>query len=126
MKYIKLFESFNGLDTELKKTLMEICCLYKDEVLRSPIVHYSDKWDDGTYLKELASKTDDSKIKFILDNIAKLSYFDYEGHAESIFDYLQDEDCDYIAEFLGLAPLKYEEEWTDEEEDTWYNSNHGH
>lgn len=122
MKYIKLFESFNDLDPVLKKNLKEICCMYKDEVLGS-IVHYSDTWDDGTTLKELASKTDDSRIKSILFSIAKLSKFDYEGHAESIFDYLQDEDCDYIANFLGLAPLNLEEDWTDEEEDTWSTYN---
>ena len=122
MKYIKLFESFNDLDPVLKKNLKEICCMYKDEVLGS-IVHYSDTWDDGTTLKELASKTDDSRIKSILFSIAKLSKFDYEGHAESIFDYLQDEDCDYIAKFLGLAPLNLEEDWTDEEEDTWSTYN---
>ena len=122
MKYIKLFESFesfNDSDTELNKTLMEICCMYKDEVLGS-IVHPCESFDDGTSLKELASKTDDSRIKSILNNIAQLSYYDCEGHAESIFDYMQDEDCDYIANFLGLAPLNYEEDWTDEEEDTWY------
>ena len=121
MKYIKLFESFesfNDSDTELNKTLMEICCMYKDEVLGS-IVHPCESFDDGTSLKELASKTDDSRIKSILNNIAQLSYYDFEGHAESIFDYMQDEDCDYIANFLGLAPLNYEEDWTDEEEDTW-------
>ena len=127
MKYIKLFESFNVYEEFgtnyvwkgwLKKTLMEICCMYKDEVLGS-IVHSSDTWEDGTILKELVKETDDSKIKSILDNMAKLSNFDYKGHSESIFDYLQDEDCDYIAKFLGLAPLNYEEDWTDEEEDTW-------
>ena len=127
MKYIKLFESFNVYEEFgtnyvwkgwLKKTLMEICCMYKDEVLGS-IVHSSDTWEDGTILKELVKETDDSKIKSILDNMAKLSNFDYKGHSESIFDYLQDEDCDYIANFLGLAPLNYEEDWTDEEEDTW-------
>ncbi len=129
MKYIKLFESFTVYEEFgtnyvwsqwLKKTLMEICCMYKDEVLGS-IVHYSDTWDDGTTLKELAKETDDSKIKSILVSMAELSHLDYEGHAESIFDYLQDEDCDYIAKFLGLAPLKYEEDWTDEEENTWNN-----
>jgi hypothetical protein len=92
--------------------------MYKDEVLGS-IVHSSDTWEDGTILKELVKETDDSKIKSILDNMAKLSNFDYKGHSESIFDYLQDEDCDYIAKFLGLVPLNYEEDWTDEEEDTW-------
>jgi hypothetical protein len=30
-------------------------------------------------------------------------------------DYLQDADCDYIADFLGLTPLQYDDDWTDEE-----------
>jgi hypothetical protein len=120
MKYIKLFESFTVYEEFgtnyvwsqwLKGTLMEICCMYKDEVLGRRRWH-SDTWD-GTTLKELAKETDDSKIKSILVSMA-----DYKD-VESIFDYLKDEDCDYIAEFLGLAPLKYEEDWTDEEEDTW-------
>lgn len=124
MKYIKLFESFSDLDPELKKALKEICCMYKDEVLGS-IVHPCESFDDGSSLKELASKTDDSRIKSILGNIAQLSKFDCEGDAESIFDYMQDEDCDYIAKFLGLAPLNLEEDWTDEEEDTWSQSHWG-
>ena len=127
MKYIKLFENFTVYEEFgtnyvwsqwLKKTLMEICCLYKDEVLGS-IVHPCESFDDGTSLKELAKETDDSRIKSILDSMAELSHLDYEGHAESIFDYLQDEDCDYIAKFFVIAPLNYEEDWTDEEEDTW-------
>ena len=118
LKHVKLFENFNNVDPKLKKTLMLICSMYKNEVLGST-EHPCEYWGDGEPLIELASKTEDTKIKDILDKMADYSLYDYEGSNDSIFDYLQDADCDYIAEFLDLPPLNYEEDWTDEEEDTW-------
>ena len=135
MKYIKLFENFTydnlsenlsekfnfwkrALEPEeIKLTLVQICCMYKDENLGFQH-NYSDTWGDGTWLKEVAEETNDSKIKSISDNMIKLS----KGQGESLSDYLKDEDCDYIAKFLGIAPLNYEEDWTKEEEDTWDRS----
>jgi hypothetical protein len=121
LKHVKLFENFNNIDPKLKKTLMLICSMYKNEVLGST-EHPCEYWGDGEPLRELASKTDDTTIKSILDRMADYSQYDDEGDMENIFDYLQDADCDYIAEFLGLTPLSYEEDWTDEEEDTWSGS----
>ena len=135
MKYIKLFESFTydnlsenlsekfnfwkrALEPEeIKLTLVQICCMYKDENLGFSH-NYSDTWGDGTWLKEVAEETNDSKIKSISDNMIKLS----KGQGKSLSDYLKDEDCDYIAKFFGIAPLNYEEDWTKEEEDTWDRS----
>ena len=104
LKHVKLFENFNNIDEKLKKTLMLICSMYKNEVL-GYTEHPCEYWGDGQPLRELASKTDDPTIKDILDKMADYSQYDDEGSNESIFDYLEDGDCDYIAEFLGLTPL---------------------
>ena len=120
LKHVKLFENFNNIKRlitpELKKNLMEICCMYKNEVLGSA-EHPSEYWGSGESLKRLV--TQDEKIKSILNRMADYSKYDMEGSAENISDYISDEDCDYIAEFLDLPPLNYEEDWTVEEEDTW-------
>lgn len=119
MKYIKLFENFeNEIDPKLKRALTIICVNYKEECLGGA-VHLSEEFDEGQSLLRYAEMTDDSRIKSILSKVAELCQSECEGNAEHIVEYISDEDCDYIANFLGISPLKYEEDWTEEEEMNW-------
>lgn len=102
----------------MKNDLKRIAVLFKEEYLGN-IEHPSEYWGNGEGLKEL--KTDDPKIKEILYKISEYSYRDYKGEGVSIFEYINGEQCNYIAEFLGLNPLDYESDWTDEEEEIWIN-----
>ena len=120
LKYVKLFENFGSdLDTKLRKALCDICFNYKEECLGSA-VHISEDFGDGSILLRYAEMTDDIRIKKILNNVAELCKEECEGSAEHITEYISDDDCDYIASFLGLKPLNYEDDWTDEEETTWF------
>lgn len=117
MKYIKLFENF-GNEIDLKKYLTIICVNYKEECLGS-IVHLSEEFGEGQSLLRYAEMTDDSRIKSILSKVAELCQSECEGNTEHIGEYVSDEDCDYIAQFLSVYPLRYEEDWTKEEEINW-------
>ena len=123
MKKLKTFENFNqNINPELIKALKRICCMYKNECMSS-VEHPCEYFGDGSYLLELSETCEDEKISRILEEIAEYSKLDDEGSSEAIFDYIGDEDCDYIAQFLGLPPLDYEGDWTDEDEDNWTSSN---
>jgi hypothetical protein len=124
MKYIKTFENFNSLDPNLVKSLKTIVTSFKTEMLGST-VHLSEEFGEGYELKDLAEYCGDEKIASILNRVAKISLEECEGSAVNILEIVDEEDCDYIAQFLGLQPLNYEELWTQEEEKTWY-SDYGH
>lgn len=124
MKYIKTFENFNSIDPNLVKSLKTIVTSFKTEMLGST-VHLSEEFGEGYELKDLAEYCGDEKIASILNRVAKISLEECEGSAVNILEIVNEEDCDYIAQFLGLQPLNYEELWTQEEEKTWY-SDYGH
>lgn len=81
--------------------------------------HLSEYFDNGDILLTLSQTTDDSRIKNILSSVAEYCELESEGSAEIILEWITDDDCDYIAKFLGLEPLDYEGDWTKEEEDSW-------
>lgn len=119
MRYIKLFENFgNEVDPKLRRALIIICVNYKSECLGST-VHLSEDFGEGGSLLRYAEMTDDNRIKSILSSVAELCQYECEGSAEHITEYVSDEDCDYISNFLGLDPLDYEGDWTAEEESNW-------
>jgi hypothetical protein len=117
LKHVKLFENFNNFEPELKQTLIKILSMYKNELYGSR-EHPSEYWGDGESLRVLADKANDEGIDEgiidILDKMADYSLAEDEGDAENIFDYLQDWDYNYIADFLGLPRLEDQED-----EDTW-------
>jgi hypothetical protein len=137
MKHIKLFENFetevsdigdpfysNQFESNLEKVLRTIVTCYKTEVLGSR-EHLSEYFDDGKLLINLAEYCGDEKISSILNRVADASMEEYEGSSANIMEEVDDSDCDYIAQFLGLTPLSYEEDWTVEEEKEWYDGFEG-
>jgi hypothetical protein len=118
LKHIKLFESFSNINPKLKKELMQICIMYKNAVLNFN-EYPSEYWGDGSILLDLAEETDDKSMKNLLYRVAQYTELDAEGSNEDIFDHIEETDCNWIAKFLGLTPLSYEEDWTDEEEQMW-------
>lgn len=119
LKYMKLFENFGAeLDPKLIKALKDICTCYKSECMGNT-EHLSEYFDNGDILLTLSQTTDDSRIKNILSSVAEYCELECEGSAEIILEWITDDDCDYIAKFLGLEPLDYEGDWTKEEEDSW-------
>ena len=119
MKYVKTFENFNSLDPSLVKSLKTIATSFKTEVLGST-VHLSEEFGEGYELKDLSQSCGDEKIASILNRVADASLEECEGSSVNILEVVNEEDCDYIAQFLGLQPLAYEKDWTQEEEKTWY------
>lgn len=122
MKYVKTFELFQNIDPqmELEKTLKHICTMVKQEIGGST-EHPSEYFGEGNELEDLADKTDDARIKSILDSVAKCCLEECEGGSVNILEFVSDDDCHYIADFLGLPRLNLEQEWTEEEENTWYD-----
>jgi hypothetical protein len=119
MKYVKTFENFNPLDPNLVKSLKTIVTSFKTEMLGST-VHLSEEFEEGDELRRLAQSCDDQKIASILEIVADACFDECEGSTVNILEIIDEEDCDYIAQFLGLDPLAYEELWTQEEEKNWY------
>lgn len=120
MKYVKTFENFNSTDSELLRNLKIIVTSFKTEVLGST-VHLSEEFGEGQQLKELAKSCGDGKISKILKKVADASYEECEGSSVNILEVVDEGDCDYISQFIGLPPLNYEADWTQEEEKTWYD-----
>lgn len=120
MKYIKLFENFNSLDPRLVKFLKIIVTCYKTEVLGST-EHISEYFGEGDSLRSLSQSCGDERIASILNRVADASMEECGGSSVYLIETIGDSDCDYIAQFLGLPSLSYEEDWTREEEDNWYN-----
>lgn len=120
MKHIKLFENFEGtIDPRLEKALKNICMLVKDDILGS-IEHPSEYFGDGDVLLSIANTVSDNRIKDILIRAAECSESDYQGSIEHISEWIGDDDCDYIADFLGIPRLNLEDEWTDDENSVYY------
>lgn len=120
LKYVKLFENFgNEISPELISALKTICTCYKSECGGST-EHLSEYFGEGDVLLRLSQTTDDIRIKNILSNVADLCQEECEGSAENIIEWISDDDCDYIANVLGLKPLDYEGDWTSEEEEIWF------
>ena len=114
MKHIKLFENFtfdpksvtkDQLD-RLAKTLRTICELYKDEC-EGGSVHPSEDFDDGSELKELANGVQDARIKSILNNMAECCEAECNGSAEHLCDWIDDGDCHYICDFMGIDRMEF-------------------
>jgi hypothetical protein len=97
---IKLFEEF-GKNSRLDGSLKTICSLYKEEC-DGGAIHPSEYFDDGSYLKELSNDVEDSRIKSILNNMAKCCLAECEGSAEHLCDWINDYDCNYICDYLGI------------------------
>lgn len=120
---LKTFENFgSNQDPKLVSAIKRICTMYKSECQGSS-EHPCEYFGDGSYLKELSKTCSDENISDILNRMADYSRYDDEGSSEAIFDYITDDDCDYIAKFLNLPALDYEGEWTDDEEDNWSQHN---
>ena len=100
MKNIKLFEEF-AQDSNLKKALETICDLYVEEC-EGGAVHPSEDFGEGDELKELANEVQDDRIKSILNNMAECCLAECEGSAEHLCDWINDEDCNYICDYLGI------------------------
>jgi len=123
MKYIKLFENFDSINPELVKALKKIVFSYKSELLGEN-AHPSEDFGDGKVLMKLIGTlikagNHDNRICSILREYALLCEEDSEGSIVHIPEYISDDDCNYIADFLGLERLDYYSDWTNEEEDTW-------
>jgi hypothetical protein len=123
MKYIKLFENFGAVNPELEKVLKTIVSSYKEERLGN-IVHPSEDFGDGSFLMKLIGTlikagNHDNRICGILRDYAMLCGEEAEGDSVHVSEYIDDSDCDYIADFLGCERLNFDEDWTDEEEAIW-------
>lgn len=99
MKYIKLFENF-GISAQLTNALRTIVDHYKEED-EGAIVHPSEDFGEGEILIELSNETNDDRISSILKDYAKLCEYECDGSAEHVCDWINDDDCDYIEQFLG-------------------------
>lgn len=97
---IKLFEEF-GKNSRLDGALKTICSLYEEEC-EGGAIHPSEDFDDGSELKELANDVEDSRIKSILNNMAECCLAECEGSAEHLCDWINDDDCNYICDYLGI------------------------
>lgn len=119
LNYIKLFENFQSeVEPRLKNALKIIVSTYKNECLGGA-EHISEEFGEGDILKEYTKLTSDDKIQSILNNMANCCSDEFEGSAEHLCDWIDDDDCDYIADFIGLERLDYESDWTEQEEEDW-------
>ena len=102
----------------LTRTLKIIASSYKSEY-QGNTEYMSEYFGDGEELNELSDETTDSRISAILDSVAELCMDEWDGDSVSILEVMDDDDCYYIAEFLGITPLNLDGEWTEEEEELW-------
>jgi len=96
---IKLFEEF-GKNSRLDGALKTICDLYAEEC-DGGAVHPSEYFDDNE-LRELTNEVQDDRIKSILNNMADCCLSEYEGNAEHLCDWMSDDDCNCICDYLGM------------------------
>jgi hypothetical protein len=90
----------------LAKSLKTICELYKDEC-EGGSVHPSEEFNDGEELKELANGVQDDRIKSILNNMAQCCEAECEGSAEHLCDWINDDDCHYMCDFMGIDRMEF-------------------
>ncbi len=100
MKYLKKFNEMSS-DSELSRALLTIIDLYKSEC-NGDSIHPSEDFNEGDELLALANTIQDKRIKSILSSMAELCKAECDGSAEHMCDYINDDDCDYISNFLGI------------------------
>ena len=61
------------------------------------------------------------KIASILNKISECCEMEVEGESVHISDYISDDDCNYISDMLALPRLNFDAEWTEEEENSYYD-----
>lgn len=107
MKNIKLFEEFGESSfPDLNSTLKTICDLYEEEC-NGVTIHPSEYFDDGDELRELVNGKGgwyikDKRIKSILNNIADCCLAECDGSAEHLCDWMSDDDCNYICDYIQI------------------------
>lgn len=111
MKIIKLFEEFGGSHPDLNSTLKTICELYEEEC-NGGSVRPSEHFDDGEELRELANgeggwEIEDTRIKSILNNMAQCCEAECDGSAEHLCDWINDDDCHYMCDFMGIDRMEF-------------------
>ena len=108
MKNIKLFEEFgqNFNNSNLNRTLKTICDLYEEEC-NGGSVHPSEYFNEGEELKELANSVEDTRLKSILNNMAQCCEAECDGSAEHLCDWINDDDCHYICDFMGIDRMEF-------------------
>ena len=106
MKFIKLFENFSDVNSELNSVLKKITSSYEKD-LSGGTVHPSEDFDDGSSLMQLIGTLikggeHDNRICSILRHYAMLCKAESNGGAEHLSDYIDDDDYEYINNFLGI------------------------
>lgn len=108
MGNIKTFNEFkvneNINNDRLSRILKSIVRLTAEECSGSS-VHPSEEFGDGGFLKELANNVDDITIAKILNKMADCCEAECDGSAEHMNDWIYDNDCKYICNFLGMPEL---------------------